>query len=306
MAPRRWLAPLATAAMLALSACGQAAVSQPVQGRAGELQARAFTGDIQVHRQVASKHLAAKRDVWVYLPPGYASAKASTRYPVLYMHDGNNVFDGKTAFGGHEWGADETAEKLIRSGELPPFIIVGVGNTSDRTSEYTWVAGEYQGKTLGGGGRDYAKFLVSELKPLIDKTYRTKPDRANTAVIGSSLGGLMDLYLARHESDVFGKIGVMSPSVWWSDRAVLGEVPGMPTNVKIWLDMGAREGSDAAQGLENARDLKQALLKRGFVEGQNLAYHEDAMGGHNEQAWAYRLPMALKFLFGPEAKKAKR
>lgn len=299
---RPWLVPIATAAMLALSACGPAAVSAPQAARASALEAKGFSGHIQLHKQVASKHLEARRDVWVYLPPGY-DAQASQRYPVLYMHDGNNVFDGKTAFGGHEWGADETAEKLIRSGELPPLIIVGVGNTADRTSEYTWVAGEYQGKTLGGRGRDYAKFLVSELKPFIDKTYRTKTDRANTAVLGSSLGGLMGLYLARHESDVFGKIGVMSPSVWWSHRAVLEEVPAMPTHVKIWLDMGGREGSDAAQGLQNARDLKQAMLQRGFVEGKTLAYHEDAVGGHNEQAWAYRLPMALKFLFGPVAAK---
>lgn len=302
---RRWLLPIATAALLALSACGQPAVSQPAQARTSAVAASAFTGDIRHHQAVGSKFLSRERDVWVYLPPGYEAA-SSARYPVLYMHDGNNVFDGKTAFGGHEWGADESAEKLIASGEVVPFIIVGVGNTGDRTDEYTWVPGEYAGKTLGGKGRDYAKFLVSELKPLIDKTYRTKPDRTNTAVLGSSLGGLIDLYLARYESDVFGKVGVMSPSVWWSDRAVLAEVPKMPTTMKIWLDMGAREGSDAAQGLENARDLKRALLQRGYAEGANFHYQEDAQGGHNEQAWAYRLPAAMKFFFGAGAKKARR
>lgn len=302
---RRWLSLMALSAMLALSACGQPAVSQPVQARAAGLEARAYTGNIQHHPAVASKFLGRTRDVWVYLPPGYDAAKG-VRYPVLYMHDGNNVFDGKTAFGGHEWGADESAERLIKSGEVVPFIIVGVGNTADRTEEYTWVEGQYAGKTLGGRGRDYAKFLVGELKPLIDKTYRTKADRANTAVMGSSLGGLMDLYLARHEGDVFGKIGVMSPSVWWSDRAVLAEVPQMPTNLKIWLDMGAREGNDAEAALEDARALKRALVKRGYAEGASFHYQEDAMGGHNEQAWAYRLPFALKFFFGTDSKKAKR
>jgi predicted alpha/beta superfamily hydrolase len=301
MTSRRWLLPIATAALLLVTACGRPAVSQPVQASAGAVAAEAFTGNIQVHRQVASKFLSARRDVWVYLPPGYDGS--ATRYPVVYMHDGNNIFDGKMAFGGHEWMADETAEKLIRSGDLPPFIIVGVGNTSDRLTEYTWVPGSLDGKQVGGDGKAYAKFLVSELKPFIDKTYRTKPDRANTAVIGSSLGGLIDIYLGRYESDVFGKVGIMSPSVWWSDRAVLQEVPKMPTTLKIWLDMGWKEGSDAAEGLQNARDLKSALESRGYQEGKNLGYFEDQEGGHNEQAWAYRLPMAFKFLMGDGARK---
>lgn len=305
MTARRWLAPVATAALLLVTACGRPAVSQPVAAANTGVTAQAFSGDIRVMRDVPSKYLSAKRDVWVYLPPGYDAAKGQ-RYPVVYMHDGNNVFDGKTAFGGHEWMADESAEKLIRSGELPPFIIVGVGNTPDRTSEYTWVPGDIDGQTIGGEGQDYAKFLVSELKPLIDKTYRTRPDRANTAVIGSSLGGLEDIYLGRYESDTFGKVGLMSPSVWWSDKAVLKVVPQMPTTLKIWLDCGWKEGSDPAEMLDGARDLKAGLEARGYQEGKNLGYFEDQMGGHNEQAWAYRLPMALRFLMGDGDQKSRK
>jgi predicted alpha/beta superfamily hydrolase len=219
------------------------------------------------------------------------------------MHDGNNVFDGKMAFGGHEWGADESAEKLITSGEVAPFIIVAVGNTGDRLAEYTWVSGDWDGKSVGGEGKAYAKFLTTELKPMIDKAYRTKADRANTAVIGSSLGGLEDIYLARYESDTFGKVGMMSPSVWWSDKAVLKVVPQMPTTLKLWLDCGWKEGSDPSEMLDGARDLKTALEARGYQEGKNLGYFEDQMGGHNEQAWAYRLPMAFKFLMGDGARK---
>lgn len=304
--PTRWLFPILAAAILAATACGRPAATFAAPAPNTAVEAKGFTGTIKVHREVASKHLDRTRDVWVYLPPGYDAAKGQTRYPVLYMHDGNNVFDGSTAFGGHEWGADESAEKLIKSGELPPVIIVGVGNTPDRTAEYTWIKGTYQGQTLGGRGRDYAKFLVSELKPLIDKTYRTKPGRADTAVMGSSLGGLMSLYLASHEGDVFGKFGVMSPSVWWADKAALAEADRVPTDAKVWLDFGHREGSDPQAGLDNARALKDRLLKRGLVEGKTLGYFEDQMGGHNEQAWAYRVPMALKFLFGAAEKKAKR
>jgi predicted alpha/beta superfamily hydrolase len=307
MAARRWLTPVAFAALLLVTACGRPAVSQPVAAQGTAIAAQAFSGDIRVHHDVPSKYLAAKRDVWVYLPPGYdAAAKAGTRYPVVYMHDGNNVFDGKTAFGGHEWMADESAEKLIRSGELPPFIIVGVSNTADRMEEYTWVTGDLDGQTVGGKGKDYAKFLVSELKPMIDKAYRTKADRANTAVIGSSLGGLEDIYLARYESDTFGKVGMMSPSVWWSDKAVLKVVPQMPTTLKLWLDCGWKEGSDPSEMLDGARDLKTALEARGYQEGKNLGYFEDQMGGHNEQAWAYRLPMAFKFLMGDGAQKSRK
>jgi predicted alpha/beta superfamily hydrolase len=306
MAPgtTRWLAPIAAIALLMATACGHPAASLPAVATPNvAVAAKGYTGTIKNHPDVASRHLSRKRDVWVYLPPGYDQAKATTRYPVLYMHDGNNVFDGKQAFGGHEWGADETAEQLIKAGELPPVIIVGVGNTPDRTAEYTWVKGTYQGQTLGGQGEAYARFLVSELKPMIDRTYRTKPDRANTGVMGSSLGGLMSLYLASHEGDVFGKFGVMSPSVWWADRAALDEAARVPTTAKIWLDMGHREGSDAAEGLENARELKRRLVKRGLVEGKNLGYFEDEMGGHNEQAWAYRLPKAMTFLFGTSTRK---
>lgn len=295
---------LALLALLSLTACGQPGAIAATAAPSG-MQAqgvKAFTGDIRHHANFASKTLKPKRSVWVYLPPGYESAKAATRYPVLYMHDGNNVFDGSSAFGGHEWGADESAEKLITSGEVAPFIIVAVANTADRMSEYTWVSGLLGGDRQGGNGAAHATFMVEELKPFIDTTYRTKPDRANTAVIGSSLGGLQSLYLGRYHSDTFGKLGVMSPSVWWADRAVLKEIPQFPKNERIWLDFGHQEGKDPEVGLADARDLKRALESRGYVDGKNLSYFEDQMGGHNEQAWAYRLPMAMKYLFGTTRK----
>lgn len=294
----RWLLPLSIALVIGLSGCAATATPTPVSAgvQAQAKRSGAVTGDVRKHADFASKHLDRKRDVWVYVPPGY-EAQGKTRYPVLYMHDGNNLFDAGQAFGGHEWQVDETAERMIRSGELPPMIIVGVANTSARMDEYNWVQGAYQGKPYGGEGPAYGRFLVSELKPFIDRTYRTKTGRADTGVMGSSLGGLISLYLGRHHGDTFGKIGVMSPSIFWADKAVLAEAPRLPKSLKIWLDMGGREGNGAEESLEDARELNRRLQAAGFEPGRNLKYHEDAVGGHDERAWAYRLPMALKFLF---------
>lgn len=257
-----------------------------------------LTGDVRHHAGFASRHLSEKRDLWVYLPPGYDKA-SSDRYPVLYMHDGNNLFDARTAFLGNEWHMDETAERLIRSGELPPLIIVGVSNTPARIDEYTWQRGTVQGKPMGGLGPRYARMLVEEVKPFIDKTYRTRRDRANTGVMGSSLGGLISLYLARNHGDTFGKIGAMSPSIWWSDRAVLADIKGLRTDDRIWLDMGTREDDTPQDEIDDARALKRELLGFGYVDGRTLRYVEDDGAVHNESAWAKRAPLALRFLFGP-------
>ena len=295
--------PLATPPVAIAQAPGLAeALAAPARVRAAGV-----VGDVRLHKGLRSQHLTQARDVWVYLPPGYDAApdaerkagrKEGPRYPVLYMHDGNNLFDPAQAFMGREWQIDESMERLLAARELPPMIVVGVGNTAERLAEYTWVAGEHDGKQVGGDGARYARFLVEELKPLIDRTYRTRPGRADTGVMGSSLGGLQSFYLGRHHGDVFGKLGVMSPSVWWSDRAVLQEPAKTPLGLRIWLDFGHREGSDPQAGLANARALEQGLVKRGYDEGRDLKWYEDREGGHDERAWAYRFPIAVTYLFG--------
>jgi enterochelin esterase-like enzyme len=158
-----------------------------------------LSGDIRVHAAFPSA-VVRPRTVRVWLPPDYA-ADTTRRHAVLYFHDGNNVFDAATSFIGVEWGADEAAGRIARAGKAPPFIVVAVDNTPDRMSGYTPVADP---RHAGGGAAGYARFLAEELKPFIDRTYSTRTDPAATGVIGSSLAGLVSLWLGLERPDMFG------------------------------------------------------------------------------------------------------
>lgn len=246
-----------------------------------------------------SHFLGNRRTIAVYLPPGYDASSA--RYPVLYMQDGQNVFDADTAFGGVEWGVDEAAEMLIASGQTVPFIIVAVYNTNERMSEYTSVADAEHG---GGRGDLYGRFLAEEVKPFIDAHFRTKTEAAHTNIMGSSLGGLISLHLALTRPDVFSGAGVLSPSLWWAGhemiRRVWSQVAPQP-QPRLWADMGTSEGSGPQaheENLQNLRWLGQALRERGW-QPDGLRVSEIAGAGHNETAWAARVADVLKFLFPP-------
>ena len=257
-----------------------------------------LTGDIRTHEGFHSRFLEHDRTVIVYLPPGYAEGKA-TRYPVLYLHDGQNLFDRATSVG-EEWRVDETAQDMITSGKIQPLIIVGIYNTGvHRIDEYAPTAREDKGG--GGQADDYGRMLVQELKPFIDRTYRTLPGAANTAMGGSSLGGLVTMHLGLRYPTVFSRLAVLSPSVWWDDRVILEEVAALPAKLplRIWLDAGDREGPDV---IADARALKAALVAKGWVEGQDLAYLEAEGGEHNEASWAARIGAVLAYLFPPVAR----
>jgi predicted alpha/beta superfamily hydrolase len=231
----------------------------------------------------------APREVQVWLPPGYGSDTAR-RYPVLYLHDGQNVFDHEAA--GAEWQVDEAAERGVKGGELAPMIIVAVASTGARVLDYTPSAVSLGGRQQGGGAALYARYLAEELKPLIDTRYATRPGREHTAVGGSSLGGLVSMWLLLHHAGTFGAGLVVSPSVWWGGGAILREVAAFARGPapRIWLDMGGREGGPAVQG---ARDLRDALVQRGWP-----AQYTEAPGeGHDEAAWARRVPAMLRFLY---------
>jgi predicted alpha/beta superfamily hydrolase len=262
---------------------------------------RTLTGEFRVHRNFHSRYLKSDRDVLVYLPPAY-EVDRRRRYPVLYLHDGQNLFDGATSFiRGAEWQVDETAQRLIGGGGIEPLIIVGVYNSGkDRVEEYTPTADARH--KVGGKADLYGRMLVEELKPFIDSEYRTRPDAKHTGLGGSSLGGLVSLYLALKYPQTFGRVAVVSPSVWWDDRIILRHVEALKRRprLRVWLDMGTKEGGSAAEAEEsrqNARALRDALVRKGWKEGSDLKYFEAEGAEHNERAWAARVEPMLRFLF---------
>ena len=261
-----------------------------------------LTGDIRRHADFPSVLLGNKRDVLVYLPPGYSRSRL--RYPVLYLHDGQNVFDVATAFAGVEWGADETTQRLIESKEIASLIVVAVNNArEDRIHEYTPTRGRYEvwgtpGRSKGLASR-YGRFLIEELKPFIDKRYRTRREGEYTGLGGSSLGGLVTLTTALRFPGTFTRLAVMSPSVWWDDCIVYKLVDDLKRKpaLKIWLDTGTGE-----PGWERAGILRDHLVAKGWVEGQDLVYKAYEGAGHNEGAWAARLDEVLRYLYPPRGR----
>ncbi|GAB4462241.1 MAG: alpha/beta hydrolase [Armatimonadaceae bacterium] len=260
-----------------------------------------LTGNIQSHPDFPSRFLHKQHTVLVYLPPDYdAPGNAQRRYPTLYLHDGQNVFDGATSFiPGKEWQVDETAERLIRAGEIEPLIIVAIYNGGTaRAYEYTPTRDDKFNGGMGGGANQYGRMLIEELKPFIDQTYRTRPDAASTGLGGSSFGGLVTLHLGLRHPDIFQRLAVVSPSVWWDRRYLLRAVAGLEKKppVRLWLDMGTREGATA---LNDAQALRDALLEKGWMPGVDFHYMEAEGAVHDEAAWAARIEPILKYLYPP-------
>lgn len=239
----------------------------------------------------------------VYLPPNY-DLEDWRRYPVLYLHDGQNLFDSATAFAGVEWGVDETAQRMIQKGTVEPIIIVGIYNTGEqRIDEYTPTIDSRQNR--GGKADAYGRFIVEELKPFIDHRYRTKAGPEHTGLGGSSLGGLVTLYLGLKYPYIFSKLMVMSPSVWWDSGFILRYAQSLKAkpSTRIWLDIGSKEGKFTPGYVRQLRDI---LISQGWRLGTDLKFLEVRGGQHNEQAWARRVEPALKFLFQkPRPRKTK-
>lgn len=260
-----------------------------------------LTGDVRTHTHFESQILGNRRDLLVYLPPGYRRTR-TRRYPVLYLNDGQNVFDAATAFGGVEWGVDETAERLITEKLIESLIIVAVPNMGDgRIDEYAPTRArleEDKPRRSRGLLRRYGTFLSEEVKPFIDSNYRTQPEPESTGLGGSSLGGLATMVIGLWFPNVFRRLLVMSPSVWWDGCTVLDMVQALDDNarppLKIWLDTGTDE-----PGWERARYLRDALIEKGWRMYDDLEYVEDEGAGHNEAAWSHRIDAALRFLYPP-------
>jgi predicted alpha/beta superfamily hydrolase len=248
---------------------------------------RAITSEFRVHKVTS---LANARDVLVWLPPGYDS-EPGRRYPTLYLHDGASPFV--------IWRIDEIAKPLIASRVIEPLIIVFIpngGSEEDRFNEYTPT--RPRNAKAGGQADAYGRALVEELKPLIDSTYRTLPDASNTALGGASLGGLVSLYLGLKYPDVFGKLALISPSVWWDDRMIVRSVKALKSRpaLRIWLDVGTKESPVA---IGDARQLRDALVRKGWAVNGDLAYSEIQGATHDDESFTRRAEPILNYLFPP-------
>lgn len=245
----------------------------------------------QTNLSMFSPTLGEPRGYRVLRPRGYAQ-NPTRRYPVLYMHDGQNVFD-MGPFG--TWNADETAAQLIRNGQMREMIIVGVDNTANRILNYLPPDDSYQGQP--GQANLYAQFLINELKPVIDANYRTLADRQNTSTIGSSLGGLVSLYLGWDYAASFSRIGAMSGS--WQFANFPNRVrTGPKRDIRLYMDSG-----DSGTSQDNAwpcLDLRDGILRLAYVLEADLKHTIGYGQQHNEAAWAARLPGAYKHLFPPD------
>lgn len=272
-------------------------------GLASPQRVPSLSGDIRPLGPVRSEILGNTRNVLVYVPPGYSDDKNEERYPVLYLQDGQNVFDGLTSFiPNEEWGADESADAMIRAGLCAPVILVAVANAgAARSDEYLPTRAKLGKSEAGGKADDYGRFLTEELKPRIDKEFRTLTGSQDTALCGSSFGGILSLHLALSRPEVFGKAIVMSPSVWWNDKVMIRRVQerAETPRPKLWVDMGHLEDASA---IPNARGLEKALIGKGWVQGKDLLYIEVLGARHNERAWRERFDLALGWMFPPKSK----
>ncbi|WP_395401978.1 alpha/beta hydrolase-fold protein [Pseudoduganella sp. UC29_106] len=194
-------------------------------------------GTLQIIDGFKSPQLGNERKLRIYLPPGYEE-NGKKRYPVLYMHDGQNLFDAKTAAYGVEWNIDEVADRMIAEGSMQEVIIVGIDNTADRIAEYTPCCDPKYG---GGKLNDYAKFIVKTVKPWVDGHYRTLRDRRHTAVMGSSLGGIASVYIGQHYPQVFSMASGVSSSFWWNESNMVRNAPRL-LPVKFYIDAGDGDG----------------------------------------------------------------
>jgi predicted alpha/beta superfamily hydrolase len=242
--------------------------------------------------------LGRRRRVWIYLPADYAQQPAR-RYPVLYLHDGQNVFDEATSFAG-EWGIDETLDELYASGrDATGCIVVAVDNGGEfRGDEYV----PWRNKTVktGGQGAAYADFLALTLKPFIDRSFRTQPDAAHTGIAGSSLGGLISVYAALRYPKVFGRVGAFSPAFWICNDKLLTYVkkhPPMPST-KFYFVGGLKESKWMLPQMTAWRDV----LRASGVPNNNLSLQAHADGEHSEWFWRREFAAAYEWLFEPSKK----
>ena len=297
-------------ALLVLVAASAQAQSKPASAHAAQaVTGDGVTGTLLRHAQFPSRHVAA-RNVDVWLPPGYTEA-SGTRYPVLYMHDGQNVFDPSTSYTKVDWGVDEAMTRLIANGHARAAIVVAVWNTPKRLQEYMprkAITGDTFIPTLGDPpfptaeivADDYLAFLATELKPFIDAHYRTLTGPKDTFVMGSSMGGLISAYAVLEYPNVFGGAGCVSthwPIAGGIVEGYLAEHLPAPGSHRFYFDYGT-EAIDAMYEPYQRR-VDTMMRARGYRPGVDLLSHRYLGATHNEAAWRDRIEVPLMFLLRP-------
>lgn len=272
------------------------ATQNQVQAQTLPPQGGYFHPRVRKFQGFRSKVLRTQRDITVYLPPDYED-DSEREYPLLILQDGQNLFDPETSFiRGRTWRVAETADAVIGAGEVEPLVIAGIANGGERRlAEYTpsrdWKMG-------GGDAGKYSDMLTREVLPFLRSGFRLREGAENTGIGGSSLGGLLTLWLGLRYPETFGKLAVLSPSVWWNHKYIVSYVndvaPELEHLPKLWLDVGDAEGRRTLADVE----LLQARLKvHGWREGVDLHFERVAGGTHDESAWAERVGPLLQFLF---------
>jgi predicted alpha/beta superfamily hydrolase len=246
-----------------------------------------ITGTVRYHPKMQGEGIN-PRDVVVWLPPSYERSP-DRLYPVLYMHDGQNAFDPATSFLGVDWQIDEVADRLIHEGKMREIIVVGIYNTADRREEYSDTV----------KGRAYMRFIVEKLKPLIDREYRTRPEREHTAVMGSSMGGLISFLLLWNYPEVFSQAACLSPAFVFQNldaTRLVQQYSGPGKHIRMYMDNGGI-GLEA-QLQPGCEKMLAAFREKGFKLGDDLEWFRDPDAEHSERAWSRRVWRPLLFLFG--------
>jgi predicted alpha/beta superfamily hydrolase len=250
---------------------------------------RRFEGRLKVLRDLESPQLGNRRDILALLPASHDGA--TRRYPVVYMHDGQNLFDPATSFA-RQWDAGGAADAAADAGAEA--ILVGIPNAGDeRIGEYS----PFTDARIGGGmGDAYLDFIAETVKPLVDSTFRTQTGRESTFTAGSSMGGLIGLWGFFGRKDLFGGVAAMSPALWFARRAIFARLATIePPDGRIYIDGGTAEGPMLLADVARLRDL---LIDKGYRAGRDFRFVMDRDGRHDEESWGRRLPAALQFLLG--------
>jgi predicted alpha/beta superfamily hydrolase len=257
-----------------------------------------ISGSLRLHK-LRSRIFRNSRLLRVWLPPNYDMTGA-TRYPVLYLNDGQNLFDPATAFAGVDWRVGTTAEALIATEKIPPIIIVGIDNTGKyRVREYIPYR-SLDPRLLVPQGKRYPEFLLREVMPVIEKHYFVAKGPEHTGLGGSSLGGLITLYTQLASPGVFGRLLVESPSLWVGNRKIIEECRSFRDwPPRVYLGMGTREAGNAAKDQKAVNDVRELenILRRANLGEPRLRVVIEEGAGHTEAAWGARFPGALEFLY---------